>query len=372
MRERFAPPVAGGGDSHQARVETVLHIAFKHAIFDQHVALRRIAFIIDIERAAALLNRAVVDHGHAGRSHALADAAAESRTAFAVEIALEAVPDRFVQQDTGPAGAEHDCHRSRRCGTRVKIGKRLRHCLARVILQYRISEVGIVEAPAAAGTALLAVAVLLDDDLHRHAHQGPHVGRGDAVAARDQHDFVFAAEMRHDLRHTRVEAARITFDFFQQRNFGCVLEARQRIARHIKIAAIAALRHLRPAVRALARNRTRRLRRRRQRCQADVIGIGEGRFFARHRAHADALVDAEAAGFDDAFFQAPALAAAVLKVQVGVIDLVRHDLPEHLLQRVVIERIRGKQRCLRGIECGFEFGATGCGFAGHQDVRWKQ
>jgi len=40
---------------------------------------------------------------------------------------------------------------------------------------------------------------------------------------------------------------------------------------------------------------------------AQVVGIGESRFFPTDGAHAHALVDAEAAGFDDALFQAPAL-----------------------------------------------------------------
>jgi hypothetical protein len=41
----------------------------------------------------------------------------------------------------------------------------------------------------------------------------------------------------------------------------------------------------------------------------DFVRVGESGLVAGHGAHADALVDREAAGLDDAFFQAPAFAA---------------------------------------------------------------
>src|SRR3546814_3123169 len=63
--ERFAPSVAGGGRFHQARVQRVLHVAAQDAVFDQHVALRGIAFVVDVQRTAAVGQRAVVDDGNA-------------------------------------------------------------------------------------------------------------------------------------------------------------------------------------------------------------------------------------------------------------------------------------------------------------------
>ena len=63
-----------------------------------------------------------------------------------------------------------------------------------------------------------------------------------------------------------------------------------------------------------------------QRGLGDIVGVGKGGFLAADRAHAHALVDAERAGLDDAFLQAPAFAAGVLEIQVGVVDLVRPDL----------------------------------------------
>ena len=49
----------------------------------------------------------------------------------------------------------------------------------------------------------------------------------------------------------------------------------------------------------------------------------QGRLLAAHGTHANALINRKAAGLDDAFFQAPAFGARVLKVQVRVIDPVR-------------------------------------------------
>ena len=88
-------------------------------------AAGRRAFVVDGQRAAALVDRAVVDNRDAGRRDAFADAAGEGRGALAVEIAFEAVADRFVEQHAGPAGAEHDRHFAGRRGDRFEVDQRL-------------------------------------------------------------------------------------------------------------------------------------------------------------------------------------------------------------------------------------------------------
>jgi hypothetical protein len=87
------------------------------------VSLRRRAFIVDRERAAAIGIAAVIDHGHAGRGHTLADLARKGAGALAVEIAFKAVADRFVQQHAGPAGAEQHGHFARRRIDRTQVGQ---------------------------------------------------------------------------------------------------------------------------------------------------------------------------------------------------------------------------------------------------------
>jgi len=105
------------------------------------------------------------------------------------------------------------------------------------------------------------------------------------------------------------------------------------------------------AARALARDCARRLRRAGERVKADVVGVGERGFLAGDSAHAYALVDVEAARLDDSLLQTPRLAAAVLEIEIGIVDAVRHDLPEHRLQALVVQRIR-RQQC--GVSGGEE------------------
>ena len=67
---------------------------------------------------------AVIDHGDALGRDLLAHQAGESRGPLAVEIALEAVTDRFMKHHAGPAGAEHDIHFAGRRGDRLEIDQR--------------------------------------------------------------------------------------------------------------------------------------------------------------------------------------------------------------------------------------------------------
>ena len=124
MGVALAPAVAGGRHAHQARIHGVLDIALEDAIFNQHIALAGVAFVIHVERAAAVGDGAVVQHGHAFGGHPLANPATESAGALAVEIALQPVANRLVQQDAGPTGAQHHGHFTGRRRARFQIGQR--------------------------------------------------------------------------------------------------------------------------------------------------------------------------------------------------------------------------------------------------------
>jgi hypothetical protein len=78
VRIAFAPAVAGRLHAHQAGVQRVLDVAAQDAVLDQHVALAGVAFVVDVERAAAVGDGAVVQHRDALGRHALADLAAEN------------------------------------------------------------------------------------------------------------------------------------------------------------------------------------------------------------------------------------------------------------------------------------------------------
>ncbi|KAG1242028.1 hypothetical protein G6F68_016396 [Rhizopus microsporus] len=59
VRERFAAPVAGRCHAHQAGIEAVLHVAHQDAVLDQRGALAGVAFVGDVQRPAAAIQRAV-------------------------------------------------------------------------------------------------------------------------------------------------------------------------------------------------------------------------------------------------------------------------------------------------------------------------
>lgn len=106
----FATTVAGESHIHQGGVEPVLHVALEYALLDEDVAPGGRALIVDVERAAAARHRAVVDDGADVGSHLFAHQAGEGRDALAIEVAFQTVADRFVDEHTRPAGAEHQGH----------------------------------------------------------------------------------------------------------------------------------------------------------------------------------------------------------------------------------------------------------------------
>ena len=212
----FAAAVAGRLDLHEARVHRVLDVALQDAVFDQHVALAGVALVVDVERTTAIGDRAVVQHRHALGRHALADAARKRARALAVEVAFQAVANGFVQQDAGPARAEHDRHFAGRCRARLEIRQCGLDGLVDVFRDVLVVEVGEAEAPAAAAGADLAPAVLFGDHRDRQAHQRPHVGRQRAVGARDQHHVVFAREAGHHLGDARIARPGELLDLAEQ------------------------------------------------------------------------------------------------------------------------------------------------------------
>ena len=94
--EAFAAAVAGGRGLHQAGVGGVLHVAAQDAVFDQHVALADVAFVVDVERATAIRqvpssSTVTPFGGYAGRCDG------EHAGALAVEVACRPWPTASQQ-----------------------------------------------------------------------------------------------------------------------------------------------------------------------------------------------------------------------------------------------------------------------------------
>src|SRR3989442_3639656 len=101
-------------------------------------------------------------------------------------------------------------------------------------------------------------------------------------------------------------------------------------------------------VAARARDGPRRFRRILERGKADLVGVGERGLLPRDRAHPHALVDAEAPGLDDSLLEAPALAARILEVEIGVVEPAGKQRPEHTGKLRRLEIVRREQERLRG------------------------
>ena len=190
------------------RAQPVVHVADEDAVLDQHVALARVALVVDVDRAARVGDRAVVDHGAQLRRDQLAELPGVVRRLLAVEVGLEPVADRLVQQDARVAGAEHDRHLARRCIARVEHRDRDPRRLAPVRrgIALRRREVVHAVAATAAARARLALAVLLGDRAHAEPHQRLDVRRHPTVAGEQQHLLDALGERRLDLDDPRIVA----------------------------------------------------------------------------------------------------------------------------------------------------------------------
>ena len=197
MGEGLPPPVAGRPHAHQPRVQPVLDEAAQDAVLDHHRAARGRALVVDRQAAAAVGKGAVIDHGHAGRGDPLAQEPGEGGGLLAVEVALEPVADRLVQQDAGPAAAEHHLHLAGRRRHALEIDQRLAQRLVHRRAPARLARDLLVgEPPAGAVAAGLAPAIGLDHHRHVEPHQRAEIGDAGAVGAHDLHRLPLAGDAR--------------------------------------------------------------------------------------------------------------------------------------------------------------------------------
>src|SRR5262245_45543506 len=134
MGVTLATAIARERHTHQTGIQAVLQVAAQDAVLDQHRPTGRGAFVVNVERPAPTRQRPVIDHRDRGGRHLLADAAAEGRDLFAIEVSLQTMTDSLVQQDTGPTRPEDNIEIAGWSIDGIEIDDRLSSRLAREVL----------------------------------------------------------------------------------------------------------------------------------------------------------------------------------------------------------------------------------------------
>src|SRR5690606_15995727 len=176
VRVGLGATVIGGRHAHQAGVELVLDIALEVAVLLPHTAVGAAALVVHAEPTPTPLQGALVDSGAQLGGDLLPDPSAVGGAALAVEVALQTVADRLVQQYPGPARAHDHRHAAGGSSDRIQVHHRLAHRLPRVGHGPLFSlEEAVVGASATAEAAALAAAVVFDDDADVESYQRAHI-----------------------------------------------------------------------------------------------------------------------------------------------------------------------------------------------------
>ena len=345
----FAAAVAGGGDTHQAGVELVLDITLEHTVFDQGGALGADTLIVHAQGTAAPGQGAVIDDGAQAGRHALTDTTAVGGAALAVEVALQTMADRLVQQHARPAGAHDHRHATGRGGNRLQIDQRLTQRLAGIAhgaffaALVAFEEVAVVGTPATTMTTTLTPAILLDDHADVEAHQRPDISAQATVHSGHQDTIPDAGQAHRYLLDPGIQGAGGHVDTLEQLDLLGPIQHIQGIVRRIQGRQQRAAEGLHPPTLPGPGDGAGRLGRLAQSIGADHIAVGEAGFLTGLGAHADALIEVEAAFLDDAVFQGPGFRDLALEIQIGGVDARAGEFAQHARQLLDTQAAGGQQ-----------------------------
>ena len=257
--------------------------------------------------------------------------------------------DRFVQQHARPAVAQNDGHLAGRRRTGFEIGQGLFDSGIDKPTNQVFIEIRQIITSAAARTALLTTLTLLGNDGYVHAYHRADVGSVFTVQTGDVHHVVFAGQTGHHLHDTRIGGFGQHFNFVQQRDFGSGIEAGNRVNRHMDRLAVGWCRHFDACFAAGRTNHANCFSRAVDRIDTQAVGVGKSGFIARNGTHAHALINLEAARFDNAFFQMPTFIGSALTIDVGIIDMVGADNAQALGEQIGRKMVGFEQISLYGI-----------------------
>ncbi|MCY1416290.1 hypothetical protein D9M71_317940 [compost metagenome] len=240
----------------------------------------------------------------------------------------------FVQQHARPARAQHYRQGTGRCRDRFQIHQGLAQGLAGIAHHPLLGEVAVIGTPATALPTAFTTAVLLDDHADVEAHQRAYVGSQAAIGRGNQNAFPDPGHAHADLLNARVQGTGGGIDTLKQLDLFGTAEHVQRVVRGIQSGHLLAAEGLHRAVLPGTGNRTGGTGCRGQRFKVDRVAVGEAGFFAGLGTHAHALVEVEAALFDDTVLQRPGFRDLALEIQVGGVDAGASQLTQHALQAV--------------------------------------
>ena len=313
MRIALAPAIAGGRHAHQPSILPILQKANQDAIFNQRGAPAWRAFIIHRQAAAPIGHCAIIHHVHAGGGDPLAKQPGEGGCLFAVVIAFQPMADRFMQQNAGPAGAEHHFHLARRRRHAAQVHQRLAQRLIHAALPgFSTQHALIGKAPAGAEAAGLPPITLGHHDRDIEAHQGAQISEALPIRAQDLHRLPFPGDGSHHLHNARVSRAGIGINFLQQGGLGSEIHLRQRIRIGVEPRIGGARRDIQSPAMALA-HRLHRSRGARKRSIGQFPCMGVACCLTSHGAQAEAAGCIIACGTDAAVIQRNRLAFAVFQ-----------------------------------------------------------
>ena len=202
----------------------VAEISLQNSVFDEHGFLRRLAFVVDVERSAPPRHGAVVDHRALFAGYAFADQAGECRSLLAVEVGFQSVTHGLVQQHARPSRAEHNFHLAGGSFASVELQDRLPRGFFGEEFRSLLAEEEVESyASAAARRSARGVSFSLRDARDVHARQRLRIFRESPVRADHQNVPQFVGVAGPDFLNSCIVGARGFVGTHDQFDFGADL-----------------------------------------------------------------------------------------------------------------------------------------------------
>ena len=166
---------------HSSRSEHIKKIALKYSVFNEHVALRRSAFIIHVYRSPLAGKRSVVDGGNYVRSNLLSKLSAKFTVPLRNARRLKRVDACLMKNNSAEAAVDNDRQESGRALRRMEHRNGRLGSLGAYLLHIDALERLKAHAQSGAFVARLRLAVLCRNCLNKYARSRASVLRPNSV-----------------------------------------------------------------------------------------------------------------------------------------------------------------------------------------------